>query len=203
MIMRAGVRAGAPLVWVLVAAPAPVWRAAADGDGVWNESNEWAGTPRAAGRAALSAPRLAIAQAIGRSACCLTASCISTFGAPIKAPGAGGLPSAGRERRAGRACKLRCALWRSPGGALVWTTPLLEIAGPARSATGIALEKGVTPARNWLPEFLEPPDARPGGGAPELPWGTFYPAVTVFTVCRSDLASGSEGSFRAPPLCRY
>lgn len=34
MIMRAGVRAGAPLVWVLVAVPAPVWRAAAEGDWV-------------------------------------------------------------------------------------------------------------------------------------------------------------------------
>lgn len=33
-----------------------------------------------------------------------------------------------------------------------------EIAGPARSATGIALWEGVRPARNGLPEFLVPPE---------------------------------------------
>jgi len=89
--MLAGVRAGAPLVWVLSAVPAPVRRAAADEDGVWNESNEWVGTPRAAGGAAFPEPVRANARMVGRSACCLTASCISTFGAPLKSPGAGGL----------------------------------------------------------------------------------------------------------------
>ncbi|HCX67628.1 MAG TPA: hypothetical protein DHK64_08865 [Rhodobiaceae bacterium] len=74
------------------------------------------------------------------------------FGAPIKAPGAGGLPSAGQCGRAGRASNFfECALWRLPGGALVRTAPLLENAGPARSASGIALVGGVTPARYGCP----------------------------------------------------
>ena len=46
---------------------------------------------RAAGGASVPEPVRANARAIGRSVCCLTASCISTFGAPLKAPGAGGL----------------------------------------------------------------------------------------------------------------
>jgi len=87
MIMRPASRAPAPVVWV---------RRLADG-----VCNEGVGTTRAAGRATDPEPATEIIRGVGRSACCLTASCISTFGAPIKAPGAGGArldaaPSLGR-----------------------------------------------------------------------------------------------------------
>ena len=149
MIMRPASRAPAPVVWVR-------WVA----DGVCNEV---AGTTRAARRATDAEPATEIFRCIGRSACCLTASCISTFGAPIKAPGAGGArlyaaPSLGRRGELVTFGVRVMALSRSG-----------ESAGPARSATGFAplgTGRRATVARNRVTVRKR----RTGSGGADVPW---------------------------------
>lgn len=95
IVMRPASRAPAPVVWACWAAPTP---ARCVGTAAGGFLNERAGTTRAAGRATEPASVAGKIHRVGRSVCCLTASCISTFGAPMKTPGAG-------EARP-------CAMWR-------------------------------------------------------------------------------------------
>lgn len=95
IVMRPASRAPAPVVWACWAAPTP---ARCVGTAAGGFLNERAGTTRAAGRATEPASVAGKIHRVGRSVCCLTASCISTFGAPMKTPGAG-------EARP-------CAIWR-------------------------------------------------------------------------------------------
>jgi len=115
--MRPASRATAPVVLVQPVTTAPWWRGVA-ADGFCDEG---AGTTRAAGRATVPWPAAGLSRRAGRSACCLTASCISTFGAPIKTPGAGGArPSPRLKEAAGGACTsqmriLASSPWLSAG----------------------------------------------------------------------------------------
>lgn len=142
IFMRPTSRAPAPVVWARWAATAPERCAGVAAGGFLNER---AGTTRAAGRATDPVPLAGKSRRIGRSVCCLTASCISTFGAPIKAPGAGkARPGA---FLAGGACNLRDARFGVVPGIVAVSR---DTAGPALSATGLPCWGGrcATSARN-------------------------------------------------------
>lgn len=102
-----------------------------------------------------------------------------------------------RTCRRGERVTFECALWRSPGDARSGTTPFLEIAGPARSATGIALEGCRAGALRDARIHGTARNRRSVRGAGN-PSRDSRPATCVFTFCRSDLASGTVEAPLAP-----